>query len=147
MDNLINRWLDTSDGARLGAAPRPLPRGDKPLGYLDLEDVACCRCGASALGAPMTECTEKRGEGPPWEHEYRRTTGDPWRTTLNDTDLLEQAAYLATKAYSSLKTAAAFAECQGPDSYAAQLYREKSDKRLRLLAWTVKVIEARKAGK
>lgn len=147
MDNLINRWLDTSDGARLGSAPRPLPPDGRPLGYLDLEDVACSRCGASAHGAPLSECTEKRGEGLPWEHAYRRTTGDPWRGDLTDLQLLQQAAYLSTKAYGSLVTAKAFAECQGPDSYSAQLYREKADKRLRLLAWTVRVIEARKAGK
>lgn len=123
----------------------------------DYSFMICWRCGAQGYaGGP---CTEKRGDGPPWEHQYVNRTQiiDPWaRHGYGLEELIDLARYLAGKSMSSLATARAFralvdnADRLGlskreRDShlFATALYADKAAKRTRLLDWAVDAIELR----
>lgn len=137
MTDLRERWL--AGEGRLGAQKGP--------------QLVCWRCGASQRkGAPLSGCTEKRGTGQPWAHEYfDPELVDPWRD-LPTMEILSLATYLQLKATGSLATVetwtAMWTEGQrdGQIGYAIALYREKAEKRARLLGWALDVLERRLAA-
>jgi len=110
-------------------AQRPAP----PAG------LVCWRCGAASEdGAPLSGCTEKRGPGRPWAHDYKKPgTDHPWAAD-SDQDLVDLVDYLAMKATGSWMTCLAFGELETlAGRYAEELYREKAMKRGRLLRWAI----------
>lgn len=123
------------------------------IGSITRTASVCWRCGATP--GDESPCTEKRGEGPPWQHDFRDRASDPWVDWPTE-EVHQLALYLGLKATSSLRTAFAFdgltkhAADMGISratryqyALAAQLYAQKATKRTRLLDWAMDVWEAR----
>jgi hypothetical protein len=137
----VNTWA---------AAPGRLGEGGDPLPA----NAVCWRCGA--VPATSSPCTEKRGAGPPWQHEFLdRESARPWGDYRLD-ELYMLTAYLEGKARSSLYTALSFKAlvARGRElgfsrtqryqhKFAQALYAEKATKRLRLLTWSIEEYERR----
>lgn len=114
----------------------------------------CWRCGEVPPAA--SPCTEKRGDGPPWRHDFQdRATFHPWRDYVY-AELMELGRYLQGKSLSSLATARAFdalvtygerigfsAGARQSHVFARALYADKAAKRIRLLDWVMDELEER----
>lgn len=152
--------MPTLDPAQFPPRPAGPAGGGPTLGDMlpSLEELrqhmVCWRCGAIAYES--SPCTEKRGDGPPWRHEFMdRRSMHPW-PDWPLAELIELARYLAGKSASSLATAKAFDalvragdRIPAPERerqshrFAAALYANKAAKRIRLLDWVVAEVSRR----
>lgn len=170
---LLERWIEGE--GRLGGDPRlagkpgerVFPGDEKQPNFAPTR--VCFRCGASSWkGAPLSGCSEKRGTGVPWKHEYYYPErDDPFRMPIDAStdyaewrrmtlaELIAFARYLGLKSQGSLSAAISWTAIRdtfapGPDDraiqYAIALYREKAEKRGRLMSWVLNVIDRRLAA-
>lgn len=152
----MDRWIHGE--GRLGEPALRSAAGDAPdlpgPGQQVIRRKICWRCGATP--ATSSPCTEKRGDGPPWRHQFLdRDLDHPW-TDWDLDDLEALCLYLGGKARSSLLTATAFGDLVdnakllrlsrarvSGHMFARGLYREKAAKRILLFDWALAEFERR----